>query len=88
MIIIFAALAVFAAALYYVFFISKGTEEAVQIEKVQDTSYQEYQDYISDTNKGIKNLLDGEQLKQIVINEYPAIDLNVPRSENPFVKSF
>ena len=89
MLVILASLAIFVGALCYVFFLSGGSEEAVQTGIGQeDASYQEYQDYISNTNNGVKNLLDGEQLKQIVVNEYPAIDLNLPRSDNPFAKSF
>lgn len=91
MFIVFVAVVVFYAAFYYVFFVPKAqveSEEAAQ-SQMQDVSYQEYKDYVSDTNKGIKNLLDGEQLRQIVIHdEYPAYDLNLPKNENPFAKSF
>ena len=92
MLVILASLVIFVGTLCYVFFMSGGSEESTEAVQTgtgqEDTSYQEYQDYISNTNKGVKNLLDGEQLKQIVVNEYPAIDLNLPRSENPFAKSF
>lgn len=84
------SLGLFIAVLYYVFFVPKEFEDAegiMQVE-IQDSSYQEYREYVSDTNKGIKNLLDGEQLKQITINDYPDVDLNIPRNSNPFAKSF
>lgn len=83
------AVIIFYAAFYYVFFVPKTFElEDTGTAEVQDTSYQEYRDYVSNTNKGIKNLLDGEQLKQINVFQYPLIDLNIPRNENPFAKSF
>lgn len=91
MFIVFVVVVVFYAAFYYVFFVPKTQVESEEVAQsgVQDTSYQEYKDYVSDTNKGIKNLLDGEQLKQIVVHdEYPAYDLNLPKNENPFAKSF
>jgi hypothetical protein len=65
----------------------EDTENSAKVE-IQDSSYQEYRDYVSDTNKGIKNLLDGEQLRQITINDYPDADLNLPRTDNPFAESF
>ncbi len=80
----------FLVVLYDVFFVPKEYEyaEGGMKTEFQDSSYQEYKDYVSDTNKGIKNLLDGEQLRQITINDYPDADLNLPRTDNPFVKSF
>lgn len=55
-----------------------------------DASYQEYKDYVSDTNKGIKNLLDGQQLRNTIYND--DIDNTnygtLPRTDNPFGKFF
>lgn len=88
--IILVALAIFVGAFCYMFFMSGGSEKTTETVQTgqEDASYREYQDYISNTNNGVKNLLNGEQLKQIVVNEYPPIDLNLPRSENPFAKAF
>jgi len=84
------AVIIFFGAFYYVFFVSQEPESTTQVAQVdlQDSSYQEYKDYVSSTNKGVKNLLDGTQLKGINVYEYPPIDLNLPKNENPFAKSF
>jgi len=79
-------------AFYYVFFIAKESDTTnvgvVEAIDSQEASYQEYRDYVSNTNKGIKNLLDGAQLKKIEVFDYPDIDLSIPRNDNPFAKSF
>ncbi len=84
------SLGLFSAVSYYVFFVPKeyeAIEDNMKVE-IQDSSYQEYREYVSDTNKGIKNLLDGEQLEKISPYDYPDIDLNLPKTDNPFAKSF
>ncbi|MDD3006904.1 MAG: hypothetical protein PHX30_05005 [Candidatus Pacebacteria bacterium] len=88
--VVFASVLVFFGVFYYVFFVPRELESTNQVAQadLQDTSYQEYRDYVSNTNKGVKNLLDGAQLKAINIYSYPAMDLNIPRNENPFAKSF
>jgi hypothetical protein len=82
--------ALFGGIFYYVFFVPKEYEalEEEASAEIQDSTYQEYREYVSDTNKGIRNLLDGEQLEKIIPSNYPNIDLNLPRTDNPFARSF
>lgn len=87
MALVVVASVVFYGVTLYVFFVPKEMDSAAQVSLPEDASYQEYQDYVSDTNKGIKNLLNGDQLKQITPSDYPSPDLDLPRNPNPFVRS-
>lgn len=85
------AMLVFCATLFYVFFFAKNTISEAGVPNQSDAvgdSYQEYKNYISDTNKGIKGLLEGEQLKQITLYEYSFENKNFETNNNPFLKSF
>lgn len=85
---------IFYVILYYILFMPKDTEDSTAslgVVSADDATYQEYRDYVSDTNKGIKNLLEGDQLRQIKPYDYPDFTLDVsevPRADNPFAESF
>jgi len=84
-----ASVLAFSAIFYYTFFLAAGP--AVDTEATATTfeeTYQEYQDYISDTSKGVKTLLDGEQLKKMDLHEYDIDSSKVERNSSPFVRTF
>lgn len=85
-----ASILVFCASFYYAFFMSGGTivDGASEGTPAVKDSYQEYKDYVSDKNKGIKSLLEGEQLKEIKLYDLSPVDVRVEPRENPFAKSF
>jgi hypothetical protein len=84
---VFVALLVFFSVLYYIFFFIKAKPEGGLSTIAQD-SYQEYKDYIGNTNKGVKALLENEQLKALEFNENDSNNGSFEKSDNPFVKNF
>lgn len=81
------ALLLFFVVLFYVFFFSKiAPKEDLPV--VTQDSYQEYKDYIGNTNKGVKALLENEQLEDLKFNENNSNIGDFEKSDNPFVKSF
>jgi hypothetical protein len=64
-------------------------EAAADANAVSQDIYQEYRDYISDTKKGIKSLLDGKQLQQMELKEYVPSETPLERNTgNIFTKPF
>lgn len=88
--IMIVAVLIFCASFYYAFFMPKNISKSatpVEMSVTQD-SYQEYKDYVSNANKGIKSLLEGEQLKQMKLYDSSSPDVQAESRENPFAKSF
>jgi hypothetical protein len=84
---VFVALLAFFAVFCYIFFFIKAKPEEDSPVIVQD-SYQEYRDYISNTNKGVKALLENEQLEKLEFNENNSNIGPFEKNDNPFVKNF
>lgn len=81
------ALIVFFTVLCYIFFFIKSKPEEDSPVITQD-SYQEYRDYISNTNKGVKALLENEQLEKLEFAENDSNTGPFEKNDNPFVKNF
>lgn len=84
---VFVALLIFFAVFFHIFFFLK-TKPIEDSPAIAQDSYQEYRDYISNTNKGVKALLENEQLEKLEFHEK---DLDIgpfEKSDNPFVKYF
>ncbi|MFA7169520.1 MAG: hypothetical protein WC178_01570 [Candidatus Paceibacterota bacterium] len=86
--VVVSSISFFAILCYILFFLNSAEVTVSSSATLTDSSYQEYQDYISSTNKGIKNLLEGEQLQDIDFYEYEEINVDVPKNENPFAQLF
>ena len=85
----FFAVLIFFFAFYYAFLTQKVSEKDVpNYAALKIDSYQEYKSSISNTQKGIKALIENKQLEQI--NYYKDLfkDLNLEKKDNPFVKLF
>jgi hypothetical protein len=83
------SLLIFFFAFYYAFFSQNITETDVpNYADLKVDSFQDYNNSISNTRNGIKNLIDSKQLEQI--NYYKDIfkDVTLEKSQNPFVKFF
>ena len=88
-ILVVAATLTFWAILLYVLFVLQSDQALSPQPAVSvDTTYQEYKEYISSTNKGIKALLEGEQLERMEFYGKKDINVEVPRKDNPFGQSF
>jgi len=77
----------FFVSFYYIFSKNRYPEKDEQLFSVED-SYQEYKESVSDTNKGIRSILDDSQLRQINLYEYSLDVRGLEKNENPFVKLF
>jgi predicted PurR-regulated permease PerM len=82
------SVAVFGVIVYYVFLLAPSMMSEPTITVTGADSYQEYRDYISNTSKGIKNLLDGDQLKGVNLYEYSVNTENLEKNSSPFVRAF
>ncbi len=85
----FFAVLIFFIVFYYFFLSQKASEKDVpNYAALKIDSYQEYKSSISNTQKGIKALIENKQLEQI--NYYKDLfkNLNLEKKDNPFVKFF
>lgn len=88
-ILVFVIVTIFYAVLVYVLFMQQPDPLVdPQAGIMTDASYQEYKEDISSTNKGVKALLEGEQLKQIEFYDIKEIEVRISGKENPFGQSF
>lgn len=82
-----ASTAVFCGALYYTFFMSAGGAETEATVEPTDV-YGEYRDFISNSQNGVRNLLDGAQLKAMELKEYGPSENQPGRNPMIFSKPF
>jgi hypothetical protein len=88
MLIMLLSVVVFGAIVYYEFILSPSMLPEQMTVATSGDSYQEYRDYISNTSKGVKNLLEGEQLKGVNLYEYATNGANLEKNSTPFVRNY